>query len=140
MADVVDYCNACGTEMSVSDGGNSLVEEMMESQCILVRRWSGAVVQALYYKVPLVVWMPRNTLPATEYDVLTQLPMVARDADELAAFLVRMRQPEYLKEIQELQDLFLCDYIKESRGAFSAQVRRVVAGIEKLDGAKSNGF
>ena len=116
MADMIESIRRSNMPLSVSDGACSLFDELQESCCALVRQWSGAVLQAIYYGIPTIVWMPRNTLYSSEYCLLNSLPLVARDERDLVSFVLQLREERFMADVLNKQQVFVNRYLKNSDG------------------------
>ncbi|MCP5487520.1 MAG: hypothetical protein H7A43_02635 [Verrucomicrobia bacterium] len=96
----------------IGDSGCSLSEDLKNCCLVLARHWGGAIVQALYSRVPVIAWMPR---PATTYsdEILESFPMMARTPSELAAALVRLEDPAAVEDVIRQQDVLLAELFED---------------------------
>lgn len=97
---------------ALGDSQASLVAELHGCRVVLARHWSGAIVQALYHRAPIIAWLPR---PGTTYSdaVLADFPMVARTVDEFVNWLQRLDEESVVTDVLRKQDILLADLFED---------------------------
>lgn len=123
LGEAVAHCREHGVNVELSVGQESLMDQLQASRCVLVRKWSGAVVQALYYRIPVIQWVPRELSIAAEADHFSHFPLRAEKVEQVSALFKQCSDPDCAKAFQDRQESLLERYMTGARQPADEQIK-----------------
>ncbi|NCC61316.1 MAG: hypothetical protein EOM12_10335 [Verrucomicrobiae bacterium] len=99
-----------GIAWHLSNSQSSLSCEINDCDVLVIRKWGGAGLAALYANRPLIGWLPRLTLQESD-DFIRQLPVCVDTAQDVGRVIVTLQNYDVRTRQLEKQRLLLHELI-----------------------------